>query len=369
MNTQCIVVKVGTSTLTAGTSRLSNRRMLEIAQQIVQLREQGHQLVLVSSGAQAAGRERLGYTHSPKEIPLRQMLAAVGQTHLMLAWEQVFGMFDVQVAQVLLTRADLQDRRRYLNARDALQAILLNHIVPIINENDAVVTDEIRVGDNDNLSALVANLLNADLLVILTDQPGLFTADPRRDPNARLISNVPHITSAIRALAGSAKSGTKTGLGTGGMATKLQAAELATRSGTEVVIVQGTQSQAIIDAANGAPIGTRFAAQATEVEGRKRWILSEKVFGGVVADEGAARAVNDSKSLLPVGVREVVAEFDRGQIIAVRNLLGHDIARGIARYNSTDARKIAGKRSDEIEHLLGYNYAPMLIHADDMIVL
>jgi len=365
MNTQCIVVKVGTSTLTAGTSRLSNRRMLEIAQQIVQLREQGHQLVLVSSGAQAAGRERLGYTHSPKEIPLRQMLAAVGQTHLMLAWEQVFGMFDVQVAQVLLTRADLQDRRRYLNARDALQAILSNHIVPVINENDAVVTDEIRVGDNDNLSALVANLLNADLLVILTDQPGLFTADPRRDPNAQLISQVPQITPAIRALAG----GTKTGLGTGGMATKLQAAELATRSGTEVVIAQGTQSQAIIDAANGAPIGTRFAAQATEVEGRKRWILSEKVLGAVRVDEGAARAVSDSKSLLPVGVREVLVDFERGNIIAVRNLLGHDIARGIARYNSTDTRKIAGKRSDEIEHLLGYDYAPMLIHADDMIVL
>lgn len=365
MNTQCIVIKVGTSTLTAGTARLNRRRMLEMAQQIVQLREQGHQMVLVSSGAQAAGRERLGYTHSPKAIPIRQMLAAVGQTHLMLMWEQVFGMYDVQVAQVLLTRADLQDRRRYLNARDALQAILSNGIVPIINENDAVVTDEIRVGDNDNLSALVANVLNADLLVILTDQAGLYTADPRRDPAAHLISHVPQITPAIKALAG----GTKTGLGTGGMATKLQAAELATRSGTQVVIAHGTQPQVIVAAASGESIGTRFAAQAGEVEGRKRWILSEKVFGVVVVDEGAARAVSDSKSLLPVGVRDVLSNFDRGQIIAVRDVLGRDIARGITRYNAADARRIAGKRSDEIEQLLGYDYAPMLIHADDMIVL
>ena len=244
--------------------------MLAIAQQLVQLREQGHQVVLVTSGAQAAGRERLGYTASPKEMPLRQMLAAVGQIQLMLAWEQVFGMFDVHVAQVLLTRADLGDRRRYLNARDTLQAILQNGIVPVINENDAVATEEIRVGDNDNLSALVANVLNADILIILTDQPGLFTADPRKDANAQLIAHVPQINDEVKALAG----GTKTGLGTGGMATKLQAAELATQSGTEVVIAQGTQADVILDAVRGKNVGTRFAAQVVEIVSRRRWILT-----------------------------------------------------------------------------------------------
>jgi glutamate 5-kinase len=339
--------------------------MLAIAEQLVHLREEGHQVVLVTSGAQAAGRERLGYATSPKEMPQRQMLAAVGQTHLMLAWEQVFGMFDTQVAQVLLTRADLGDRRRYLNARDALQAILQNHIVPVINENDAVATEEIRVGDNDNLSALVANVLYADLLIILTDQPGLFTSDPRKDPAAKLISHVSQINDEVKALAG----GTKTGLGTGGMATKLQAAELATQSGTEVVIAQGTQPNVILDAAHGQPVGTRFAARVIEIESRRRWILSEQALGAVVVDEGAARAVCESRSLLPVGVREVLAEFDRGEVIAVRNVQGRVIARGISRYNSGDAKRIAGKRSDEIVQILGFDYAPMLIHADDMVVL
>ena len=356
---------MGTSTLTAGTSKLNRRRMLEIAQQLVKLREQGHQVVLVSSGAQAAGRERLGYAAAPKEMPLRQMLAAVGQIQLMLAWEQVFGMFDMLVAQVLLTRADLGDRRRYLNARDTLQAILQNNIVPVINENDAVATEEIRVGDNDNLSALVANVLNADLLIILTDQPGLFTADPRKDASAQLIEHVPQINDEVKALAG----GTKTSLGTGGMATKLQAAELATQSGTEVVIAQGTQTDVILDAARGQNVGTRFAAQVVEIVSRRRWILSEQVVGTVVVDDGAARAVCDSKSLLPVGVCEVLAEFERGEVIAVRNAQGKTIARGIARYNASDAKRIAGKRSDEIGQILGFDYAPMLIHADDMVVL
>ena len=362
---QCIIVKVGTSTLTAGTSKLNRRRMLAIAQQLVQLREQGHQVVLVTSGAQAAGRERLGYSTAPKEMPLRQMLAAVGQIQLMLAWEQVFGMFDVHVAQVLLTRADLGDRRRYLNARDTLQAILQNGIVPVINENDAVATEEIRVGDNDNLSALVANVLNADLLIILTDQPGLFTADPRKDANAQLIAHVPQINDEVKALAG----GTKTGLGTGGMATKLQAAELATQSGTEVVIAQGTRADVILDAVRGVSVGTRFAAQVVEIVSRRRWILTEQVVGAVIVDDGAARAVCESKSLLPVGVREVLAEFERGEVIAVRNTQGKVIARGIARYNASDAKRIAGKRSDEIGQILGFDYAPMLIHADDMVVL
>jgi glutamate 5-kinase len=293
------------------------------------------------------------------------MLAAVGQTHLMAAWEQVFGMFDAQVAQVLLTRADLSDRRRYLNARDTLRAILSHGIVPVVNENDAVATEEIRVGDNDNLSALVANVLDVDLLLILSDIDGLYTADPRKDPDAMLIGEVACIDDDVRALAG----GSKTGLGVGGMSTKIQAAELATRSGTAVVIAHGARPNVIVDAAAGAAVGTRFAAQASNVESRKRWILSERVAGAMIADEGAVRALRSGKSLLPVGVQDVLGEFDRGEFVAVRDAKGREVARGITRYNAADARRIAGKQSERIAEVLGYDYAPMLIHADDLVVL
>ncbi len=275
MSASKIVVKVGTSTLTAGTPRLSRRRMLGLAQQIVQVREAGAEVILVTSGAMAAGRERLGPVTVAKSLPAKQMLAAVGQTHLMMAWEEVFGLFDVQVAQVLLTRADLSDRRRYLNARDTLTAILACGVVPVINENDAVATEEIRVGDNDNLSALVANLVNADLLLILTDLAGLYTADPHKDPAATLITDVAQIDDTIWAVAGASRSG----LGVGGMGTKLQAAELATRSGTAVVIADGARPNVIVDADRGLPVGTRFAATASKIESRKRWILSERPAG------------------------------------------------------------------------------------------
>ncbi len=339
--------------------------MLEIAQQIVQLQEGGIEVVLVSSGAQAAGREQLGYETSPKPLPYKQMLAAVGQTHLMLAWEQVFRMFDLHVAQVLLTRADITDRRRYLNARDALGMILSQGIIPIINENDAVATEEIRVGDNDNLSARVANLMNADLLIIITDQRGLFTADPRKDPNAQLIEQVAQITDEIKALAG----GTRTGLGTGGMATKLQAAELATRSGTAVVIAQGTRPNVIVDAAHDVSVGTYFAAQFSAIDSRLRWILAEHTQGNITVDDGAAKAVRAGKSLLMVGIGNITGDFERSEVVAVCDSQQREFARGLARYNAQDAQHILGKRSDEIESILGYDYGPMMIHADDLIVL
>ncbi|MCS6848854.1 MAG: glutamate 5-kinase [Anaerolineae bacterium] len=367
---ETLVVKVGTSTLTAGTSHLNRRRMLEIAQQIVCAREQGVRVVLVSSGAMAAGRERLGMTDrnpasQSKTLPEKQMLAAVGQTHLMALWEQVFGMFDVRVAQVLLTRADLSDRRRYLNARDTLLTILDHNILPIVNENDAVTTEEIRVGDNDNLSALVTNVLDADLLLILSDIDGLFTADPRKDKNAKLIGEVREIDDRIRALAG----GSKTGLGVGGMSTKIQAAELVTRAGASMVVAHGARPNVILDAVRGQPVGTRFLPVVTQIESRKRWILSERTSGAFVADDGAVRALRSGKSLLPVGVKEVVGEFERGEFVAVRDAQGREVARGITRYSARDASRIAGKRSDQIEKILGYNYAPMLIHADDLVTL
>ena len=361
-----LVVKVGTSTLTAGTPHLNRRRMLEIAQQIVRVREQGVRVALVSSGAMAAGRERIGLNGAKKvSLPEKQMLAAVGQSYLMAIWEQVFGMFDVRVAQVLLTRADLSDRRRYLNARDTLLTILAHGIVPIVNENDAVTTEEIRVGDNDNLSALVANVLSADLLLILSDIEGLFTADPRKDKRAQLISEVTEIDDHIRALAG----GSKSGLGVGGMLTKIQAAELATRSGCMTIVAHGGRPDIIVDAANLKPVGTRFLPTVNRIESRKRWILSERTSGAFVADDGAVRALRSGKSLLPVGVREVLGEFERGEFVAVHDLNGREVARGITRYSARDAARIAGRRSDQIEKVLGYSYAPLLIHADDLVVL
>lgn len=367
---ETLIVKVGTSTLTAGTSHLNRRCMLEIARQIVCVREQGVRVVLVSSGAMAAGRERLGMDEryqvsKSKTLPEKQMLAAVGQTHLMALWEQVFSMFDVRVAQVLLTRADLGDRRRYLNARDTLLTILDHNILPIVNENDAVTTEEIRVGDNDNLSALVTNVLDADLLLILSDIDGLFTADPRKDKNAKLIGEVREIDDRIRALAG----GSKTSLGVGGMSTKIQAAELVTRAGASMIVAHGARPNVILDAVHGQPVGTRFLPVVTQIESRKRWILSERTSGALVADDGAVRALKSGKSLLPVGVKEVVGEFERGEFVAVRDAQGREVARGITRYSARDAARIAGKRSDQIEKILGYNYAPMLIHADDLIVL
>ncbi|MCL5998348.1 MAG: glutamate 5-kinase [Chloroflexi bacterium] len=362
-----VVIKVGSSTLTAGTARLNRRRMLELAQQIVQVREKHVEVLLVTSGAIAAGRERFRNSHRPltKSVPVKQMLAAVGQSHLMLAWEQIFDMFDVQIGQVLLTRADLSDRRHYLNARDALNAMLAHQTLPVINENDAIATEEIRVGDNDNLSALVANVVQADLLLILTDQDGLFTADPRKDATATLIREVAQLDESIWTLAGASRSG----LGVGGMTTKLQAADLATRSGVTVVIANGGRQNAIMDAVCGESVGTCFLPVVNHIESRKRWILSERTTGAVIVDEGAAHAVCDGKSLLPVGVREVIAEFDRGEVIAVRDSSGRDIAHGISRYSAAEARRIAGRKSVEIEGVLGFEYASMLIHTDDMVLM
>jgi glutamate 5-kinase len=341
--------------------------MLELAQQIVQLREEHVEVILVTSGAIAAGRERLKNNHRTfiKSVPVKQMLAAVGQIHLMLAWEQVFDMFDTPVAQVLLTRADLSDRRRYLNARDTLNTILTHQTIPVINENDAVATEEIRVGDNDNLSALVANVVHAEMLIILTDIDGLYTADPHQNTTATLVQEVAQLDDAVWDLAGASR----TGLGTGGMMTKLQAADLATRSGVTVVIANGARPDVLMDAAHGLPVGTRFLPVADNIESRKRWILTERPTGVVVVDDGAAHAVCDGKSLLPVGIRDVVDDFERGEIVAVRDLTGREIAHGITRYSSEEARRIAGRRSSEIATILGFEYASMLIHTDDMVLM
>jgi len=364
-----IVVKLGTSTLTSGTSALSPKRMVELVRQMAELHHQGSKVVLVSSGAIAAGRERLAFPSLPRDIPAKQMLAAVGQPRLMSLYEQLFAIYKLTVAQVLLTRTDLADRHRYLNSRNTLSALLSQHVIPIINENDTVATEEIRVGDNDNLSALVANLIEADLLVMLTDQPGLFTADPRTDPSAELIQDItsPTIPPSIwEAVGGSAGK-----LGTGGMLTKLQAADLARRSGTKVVIAAGDEENVLTRLARGEKLGTHFSPLATTLEGRKRYILAggNALPGVLVVDAGARQALRKGSSLLPVGVKSVTGEFDQGDTVKVVDSSGTEIARGLVNYSTADLARIAGKQSGEIETILGSDYDDEVIHRNNLVLL
>ncbi|MCE7537241.1 glutamate 5-kinase [Aliivibrio fischeri] len=369
MNTQSqtIVVKLGTSVLTGGTLKLDRAHMVELVRQCVQLKKAGHQVIVVTSGAIAAGREHLNYPELPKTMANKQLLAAVGQSCLIQAWQSLFGIYGVDVGQMLLTRADLDDRERYLNARDMLQALLKNNIVPIVNENDAVATNEIKVGDNDNLSALVGILAGADKLLLLTDQSGLFTADPRKDPKAELIKEVHTIDETLRKIAG----GSGTTLGTGGMATKLQAADVARRAGIEVIIAAGSADNVITDVVNSKPQGTKFLPVECALESRKRWILAGPPSkGSIVIDEGAVNAVQQKgSSLLSKGITEVSGHFVRGGVAKIVNTKGELIARGISRYSSDDLSKILGKHSQDIYAVLGYEYGPVAIHRDDLVLI
>jgi glutamate 5-kinase len=361
-----IVVKLGTGVLTGGGDRLSRPRMLELVKQVAQLHTAKHEMLLVSSGAIFAGRETMGPPPRRKDIPFKQTLASVGQVRLMGLYEQFFAHYDIHVAQALLTRADMVDRGRYLNARNTLLSLLNLRILPIINENDVVAIEEIKIGDNDNLSALVANLVDADWLIILTDQAGLFTADPRRDPNARLIPEVATIDEPVRHMAG----GSGSSVGTGGMATKVEAAELATRSGTHVIIAAGTEPNILPRLVAGEALGTRFPASVSHVESRKRWILAEPAQGDIGVDTGAALALlEQGKSLLAVGITCVDGQFERGQTVRLLAPDGREIARGITNYNTSDLVAIQGRRSDEIPSVLGYQYGPTVVHRDDMVLV
>jgi glutamate 5-kinase len=362
-----LVLKLGTSVLTAGSPQLNRARMVDIVRQCARLHAAGVEVVVVSSAAITAGRERLGHRPLPQAMPAKQMLAAVGQSRLMAHYEQFFDIYGIVVGQVLLTRSDLDNRSRYLNARDTLQALLAGGIVPIVNENDAVSTDEIKLGDNDNLSALVANLVEADLLLLLTDQPGLFTADPRTDPAARLITEVEYIDDHLRAVAG----GSRSGLGTGGMSTKLAAADLARRGGAEVVIAAGSVDDAVLRVAQGERVGTRFRPLANRLESRKRWLLGGPAPAGrIFVDDGAAAALaNQSRSLLPVGILRVEGQFQRGDTVRICNGAGREIARGLSRYGAASLDQIKGRRSDEITAILGYENSPEVVHRDDLVVL
>ena len=362
-----VVVKIGTSVLTGGGPRLNRAHMVELVRQCAALHERGHDLIVCTSGAIAAGRERLGFPEIPNTVAAKQMLAAVGQSRLMLIWESFFEIYGLHVGQMLLTRSDVQDRHRYLNARDALHALLERRIVPIINENDAVATAEIKVGDNDNLSAFVTLLAEADLLILLTDQPGLFTADPRSNPDAALIPEVQKIDASLRSLAGNSVSG----LGVGGMMTKLQAADVARRAGADVVIAAGSAPDVLRRIVEREAVGTRFPAVETPLENRKRWILAGGHEGNrITVDAGAARALREKgSSLLPAGVVAVSGDFERGDTVMIQGPEGSTLARGVSRYSREDLERISGCRSDEISGRLGYAYGPVAVHRNDMILL
>jgi glutamate 5-kinase len=361
-----MVVKLGTSVLTGGTPRLSKQRMLEIVQQAAALHQQGHEVAIVSSGAVAAGRERLNFPDLDRTVPAKQMLSAIGQSRLMQVYGELFDIFEIAVAQVLLTREDLGNRTRFLNARDTLLTLIDRRIIPIINENDTIATEEIRVGDNDNLSAQVATLIDADLLVLLTDQPGLFTADPRRFKDARLIEQVTRIDDSTWAFAGDSI----TGLGTGGMATKIQAAQLASRSGITTLIASGGEPAVLRRIVGGETLGTRFVPIHSRLESRKRWLLMDKTRGRVLIDEGAARKLlSGGASLLPVGITAVEHTFKRGMTLAVIAPDGREIAHGMSSYDSTDLTRLCGVKSSHIAEILGYSYGDAAIHRNNLVLL
>lgn len=365
MKQQTIVIKLGTSVLTGGSKRIDRARVVELVRQCHQLHQQGHKIVVVTSGAIAAGRESLNYPELPTTIASKQLLASVGQGKLIQIWEQLFSIYNLFIGQMLLTRADLEDRERFLNAQDVLKAMLDNKIIPVINENDAVATAEIKVGDNDNLSALAAILAQADKLILLTDQEGLFTADPRKDPHAQLITEITTIDTALKAIAGDSISG----LGTGGMGTKLQAAEIAGKAGIDVIIAAGSRPNVIVDIANGIAVGTHFSPKKSPLEHRKYWLFGAPAAGSIVLDDGAVNAIlNKGSSILPKGIVSVTDNFSRGEAIDICNQSGVSIARGVSRYNSDALRQIAGHHSQDIIGLIGYEYGAVVVHRDDMIV-
>ncbi|MDR1945604.1 MAG: glutamate 5-kinase [Desulfovibrio sp.] len=361
-----LVLKLGTGVLTRGAAKLDRAHMVEIVARCAAAVASGHRIILVSSGAIAAGREHLNFPDLPPSISSKQLLAAVGQSRLIRIWEQLFSIYGLNIGQMLLTRADIEDRERFLNARDLLNALLDHGIIPVVNENDAVAVAEIKVGDNDNLSALVAVLAEADLLFLLTDTDGLYTADPHVHPDAELVRHIDNIDDSVRSLAGESVSG----LGTGGMATKIQAAEIAVRAGIGVVIASGARSSVIGDLLEGRKSGTCFAPHSNPLERRKLWIFGAPAAGGISIDAGAASAMLKGKSsLLPAGITAVSGSFARGAVVRILGPDGGELARGVPRYNSDALSLMMGRRSDDIAGILGYEYGPVAVHRNDLIML
>jgi glutamate 5-kinase len=362
-----IVVKVGSSLVTNEGRGLDEAAIGEWCRQLAVLVREGREVVMVSSGAIAEGMKRLGWRARPHEIHELQAAAAVGQMGLAQMYESKLRENQIGSAQVLLTHADLADRERYLNARSTLVTLLGLHVVPVINENDTVVNDEIKFGDNDTLGALVANLVEADALVILTDQKGLYTADPRKDPDARFVHEAAAGDPALEAMAGGAGSS----IGRGGMITKILAAKRAAGSGASTVIAWGRESDALLRLTRGESIGTLLVAQTAKHQARKRWMADHlQLRGAVIVDPGAAAKVRaEGKSLLPIGMTAVSGEFSRGDVIAVRDADGVELARGLANYSSVEARLLCRKPSSEFERLLGYAAEPEMVHRDNMVLM
>jgi glutamate 5-kinase len=361
------VVKIGSALLTDEGRGLARAAIEEWVAQMARLCENGVELVLVSSGAVAEGMARLGWSTRPHALYELQAAAAVGQMGLVQAYEAAFQKYGLKTAQVLLTHDDLSSRKRYLNARSTLRTLLKLKVIPVVNENDTVAMEEIRFGDNDTLAALVANLVEADLLVILTDQDGMYDKDPRGNPDARLLHEVNAADPALEVMAG----GTAGKVGRGGMITKVRAAGRAARSGASTIVAPGRRADVLIGIAAGEQIGTLFAPGQAPVAARKQWLASHlQLRGKLVIDNGAARVLRESgRSLLAVGVRRVEGEFSRGEVVACVDEQGRELARGLVNYSAEETRRIMGQPSERIEALLGYVDEPELIHRDNLVLV
>lgn len=361
-----VVVKVGTSSLVNGQGALDDGKLSDLVGQLARVKKQGRDVILVSSGAIRAGMERLGINERPRTIPEQQASAAIGQGALMQKYTELLSGHGIIPAQVLVTRDDFHDRLRYLNARNTLHTLLRFGCLPVVNENDTVATEEIRFGENDTLSALVAACVGADLLVNLSDVDGLYDGDPRVDPDCKLIEEVRQITPEIEALAG----GTHGICGSGGMRTKIEAAKIASNSGVRMVISNAARENGIVDVVDGKRVGTRFLARAAELSHRKRWIaFGNRVRGNIVINEGARKMLAErGKSLLAAGITGCEGAFDVGDLVGVVDESHAQIARGLTNYASSELTLIRGKRSDEIEQVLGYKDFDEVIHRDNLVL-
>ncbi|MCL2075232.1 MAG: glutamate 5-kinase [Betaproteobacteria bacterium] len=361
-----LVIKIGSALITDNGFEIAVDAIHDWARQIAKVRQQEKQVLLVSSGAIACGMQRLGWEKRPREVRELQACAAIGQMGLAQIYQEAFVRHGLDTAQILLTHDDLADRKRYLNARSTLNTLLSLGVIPIINENDTVVTDEIRFGDNDTLGALVANATEADVLLILTDQPGLYSADPRKHPDAELIREAVAGDAALEAMAG----GVGSAIGTGGMLTKVLAAKRAARSGAHTVIASGREADVILRVACGESVGTRLIAKTEPLAAKKQWLADHlQTAGQLYLDEGACRALKAGKSLLPIGVISVIGDFERGAAVACIGADGREVARGLANYNGFESRRIARHPSQEIESLLGYVADSEMIHRDNLILI
>ena len=363
-----IVVKVGTSTITYANGKRNFSQIDRLARELSDLQNQGKEMILVSSGAVAVGVDRLGLPAKPATIPGKQACAAVGQGVLMHTYEKLFADYGQIVAQVLITRTEAIDRHRYTNCRNTFMTLLQQGVIPIVNENDVVALDELKIGDNDNMSALVAGIVDADLVIILSDIDGLYTANPATHPEATLVHTVQEITPEIEASAG----GVGSSRGTGGMATKIQAAKAATNSGIQLVIASGTEKNAIPRILQGEEIGTLFVSRENRLQFRKRWLaFGAKIQGSIVVDDGCAKAIRKAGgcSILPAGIYQVVGDFQSGSTVSVIDKEGHELARGLVHYTAAELEKIKGCKSGDIEGILGHKNFDEVIHRDDLVIL